>query len=106
MQKIDVFTSILKKSCHYYSVFMKLEQFLHVKLFKNDVSEENLVKLRNHVKSKPLEQVLWNFAWKNRRLCAFRWYKAELPNMSILGTIKVSFVAVVFDDRVTTLNQV
>ena len=43
---------------------MKLEQFLHVKLLKNDVSKENLVKFRNHVKSKPLEPVLWNFAWK------------------------------------------
>ena len=100
MQKIDVFTSILEKSNHFYSIFMKLEQFLHVKLLKNDVSKENLVKFRNHVKSKPLEPVLWNFAWKNRRLCAFRWYKAELRNMNILGTIKVSFVAVVFDDRV------
>ena len=79
---------------------MKLEQFLHVKLLKNDVSKENLVKFRNHVKSKPLEPVLWNFASKNHKLCAFRWYKAELHNMSILGTIKVSFVAVVFDDRV------
>ena len=79
---------------------MKLEQLLHEKSLKNDVFKENLVKFKNHLKSKPLEPVLWNFAWKNRSLYAFRWYKAEFGNMNISGTIKVSFVAVVFDDRV------
>ena len=66
MQKIDVFTSILEKSSHLYSIFMKLEQFSHVKLLKNDVFEENLVKFRNHVKSKPLAPVLLNYVLKKQ----------------------------------------
>ena len=79
---------------------MKLGQFLHEKLLKNDIFKENLDKFVNHVETKPLEPVLWNFAKKNRRLCVFRWYQEDFRNMNILGTIKVSFVAVVFDDRV------
>ena len=79
---------------------MNLEQFLHEKLLKNDVIEENLVKFGNHVETKPLEPVLWNFAWINGRLYAFRWYKAEFLNIDTLSVIKISFVTVVFDDRV------
>ena len=58
MQKIDVFTSILEKFSHFYSIFMKLKQFLHEKLLKNDIFKENLVKFGNHVETKPLEPVL------------------------------------------------
>ena len=79
---------------------MNLKQFLHEKLLKNDVFEKNLVKFGNHVETKPLEPVLWNFAWINGRLCAFRWYKAEFLNIDTLSVIKISFVTVVFDDRV------
>ena len=58
MQKISIFTCILDKSNHFYSIFMKLKQFLHEKLLKNDVFKENLVKFGNHVETKPLEPVL------------------------------------------------
>ena len=58
MQKIDVLTSILDLSGHFYSIFMNLEQCLHEKLLKNDIFEENLVKFGNHVETKPLEPVL------------------------------------------------
>ena len=37
---------------------MKLKQFLHEKLLKNDVFEENLVKFGNHVETKLFEPVL------------------------------------------------
>ena len=67
---------------------------------KNDIFEKNLVKFGNHVETKPLEPVLWNFAWINGRLCAFRWYKAEFLNIDTLSVIKISFVTVVFDERV------
>ena len=103
MPKISIFASILDKSIHFYSIFIKIQQFLHEKLVKNDVFKKNLVKFVNHVETKPLEPVLWNFAWKSRRLCAFRWYKANFCNVDNLGTIKVSLVAVVFDDRVHSL---
>ena len=52
------------------------------------------------VVAKPFELELWNFAWKNRRSCTFRWYNAEFLNIIVLRTIKVSFVAVVIDGRV------
>ena len=58
MQKISIFTSVLDKSSHFYLIFMKLKQFLHEKLLKNDVFKENLVKFGNHVETKPLEPVL------------------------------------------------
>ena len=58
MQKINLFTSIIDKSSHFYSIFIKLEQFLHEKLLKNDVFEKNLIQLGNHVETKPLEPVL------------------------------------------------
>ena len=79
---------------------MKLKEFSHEKLLNNDVLKENLVKFGNHVETKLLERVFLNFTGKNHRLFAFRWYKAELCNIDILSTIKVSFVAVVFHDRV------
>ena len=62
MQKIDASTSILDLSGLIYSICMNFKQFLHEKLLKNDVFKENLVKLGNHVKTKPLEPVLRNFA--------------------------------------------
>ena len=62
MQKIDIFTSILDKSNHFYSVFMRLKQFLHQKLLENDVFRENPFKFENLVETKLLEPVLWNFA--------------------------------------------
>ena len=99
MKKIDVSTSILDQSSLFYSISMNSKQFLHKKLLKNDVFEENLVKFENHVETKSLELVLWNFAWKNGRLCAFRWYKAKFFNMNTLSIMKVSFVTVVIDDR-------
>ena len=101
MKKIDVSTSILDQSGHFDSISINSKQFLHKKLLKNDVFEENLVKFGNHVETKPLEPVLWNFAWKNCSLYAFRWYKTEFGNMNISGPIKVSFVAVVIDGRVS-----
>ena len=82
---------------------MNLEQFSHKKLFQNDIFEENLVKFGNHVETKPLEPVLWNFAWINGRLYSFRWYKAEIHKIDIFSLLKISFVTVVFDDRVTKL---
>ena len=106
MQKNHILTIIFVQSSHFYSICMNLDQFLHEKLFKNDIFKENLVKFKNHVETKPLEPVLWNFAWKNGRLCAFRWYKTELLILSILSKIKVPFVTVVFDDRVEADRQV
>ena len=58
MQKIDASTSILDLSGLIYSICMNFKQFLHEKLLKNDVFEENLVKFENHVETKPLEPVL------------------------------------------------
>jgi len=58
MQKIDKLTSILDQFSHFYSICMKLEQFLHEKLLRNDVFKENLVKFGNHVETKPLEPTL------------------------------------------------
>ena len=103
LQKIDISTSILDQSSHFYSICINLEQFLNEKLLKNDVFKENLVKFENNVETKLLEPALWNFAWKNGRLCAFRWYKAEFLIMNTLSIIKVSFVTVVFDDRVVVV---
>ena len=54
MKKIDVLTIILDQSSHFYSISMNSQQFLHEKLLKNDVFEENLVKFGNHVETKPL----------------------------------------------------
>ena len=54
MQKISIFTCILDKSSHFYSIFMKLKQFLYAKLLKNDVFKENLVKFGNHVEAHDL----------------------------------------------------
>ena len=58
MKKIDVSTSILDQSGHLCSISMNSKQFLHKKLLKNDVFEENLVKFENHVEPKPLKPVL------------------------------------------------
>ena len=58
MKKIDVSTDILDQSGHFYSISMNSKQFLHEKLLKNDVFEENLVKLENHVETKSLELML------------------------------------------------
>ena len=55
---------------------------------------------QNGVVAKPFETVLWNFAWKNRRSCAFKWYKTKFLHINALRAIKVSFVAVVIDGRV------
>ena len=54
MKKIDVSTIILDQSDHFYSISMNSKQFLHEKLLKDDVFEENLVKFGNHVETKPL----------------------------------------------------
>ena len=54
MKKIDVSTDILDQSGHFYSISMNSKQFLHEKLLKNYVFEENLVKFGNHVETKPL----------------------------------------------------
>ena len=54
----EIFQRKLDKSSYLYSIFMKLEQFLHEKLLKNDVFKENLVKFGNHVETKLLEPVL------------------------------------------------
>ena len=104
MQKKDIFTSILDKSSQFHSICMKSEQFLLEKLLKNDVFWENPVKFGNHVETKPLEPVLWNFAWIHGKLYAFRWYKIKLLNIDTLSVIKFSFVTVVFDDRVSTFR--
>ena len=69
-------------------------------MLKIDVFEVNLVKFGNHMETKPLEPVLWNFAWINGRLYAFGEYKTEFFNIDTLSIIKISFVTVVFDDRV------
>ena len=58
MQKIDISTSILDQSSHFYLFCMNLKPFLFEKLLKNDVFKENLVKFENHVETKPLEPVL------------------------------------------------
>ena len=58
MKKIDVSTIILDQSGLFYSISMNSKQFLHKKLLKNDVFEENLVKFENHVETKSLELVL------------------------------------------------
>ena len=58
MQKKDIFTSILDKSSHFYSIFMKSEQFLLERLLKNDVFWENPVKFGNHMETQLLEAVL------------------------------------------------
>ena len=48
MKKIDISTIILDQSCHFYSICIKLKQFLHKESFKNNDFMENLVKIENH----------------------------------------------------------
>ena len=79
---------------------MKLAQFFNKKILKNAVFWGNLAKFQYHVETKPLGQVLWNFARTNRRLCALRQYKSKFLIIDTFSTGKVLLVAVVFDDRV------
>ena len=58
MPKIDVSTSILEQSSHFYLICMNLEQFLNEELLKNDAFRENHFKLENQVKTKQLEPVV------------------------------------------------
>ena len=104
LQKINVSTNIFDQFSHFYSFCMNLKQSLYKKLFWNDVFKENLFQFENNVETKTLEPVLQNFAWKNGSLCAFRWYNADFLIMNTLGAIKVSFITVVFDDRVSPSN--
>ena len=38
--------------------------------------------IQNYVEAQPLEPVLWNFAWINGRLCAFRQNQSEILKMN------------------------
>ena len=69
-------------------------------MLKNDVFKKNLVKFESNVETKPLEAVLWDFAWTNGRLCAFRQNQSRFFNMDTLSMIKVSLVPVAFENRV------
>ena len=58
LQKIDVSTSILDQFIHLYSFCMNTEQFIDIKLLKNDVFKKNLFKFKNNVETIPPEPVL------------------------------------------------
>ena len=64
----------------------------------------NFTIFQNYVEAKPQEPLLWNFAWINGRLFAFRQKKSRYPNVITLGTIKVLLVPVAFENRVAFLE--
>ena len=103
-------TRLVKNTCWYIN-FFHFSKFFHNR--KNLSKHFNIFKfkiclnlpsnffIQIGVVAKPFEPVLWNFAWQNGRSCAFRRNKVEFFNINTLCTIKVSFVTVVIDGRVS-----
>ena len=60
----------------------------------------NFMNFQNFMEAELLDPVLWNFAWINGRLYAFRWNQSEFPKINTLGTIKVLLVSLAFEHRV------
>ena len=60
----------------------------------------NFMNFQNFMEAELLDPVLWNFAWINGRLYAFRWNQSEFLKMNTLGTIKVLLVSLAFEHRV------
>ena len=65
----------------------------------------NFINFQNIVEAELLDPVLWNFAWINGRLYAFRWNQSEFLKMNILGTTKVLLVSLAFEHRVSQLTH-
>ena len=106
---------LVKNTCWYIN-FLHFAEFVHN--IKNLSKHSNIFKIKicsnlpNNffiqmgIVAKPFELEYWNFAWKNGRSYTVRRYKAEFFNINTLRAIKVSFVTVVIDGRVSTPETV
>ena len=79
---------------------MILSNSVSFSIFKKSSHRVFHIFIQNYVEAKPLEPVLWNFAWRNGRLCAFRQIQSEFPKTNTLGAIKVLLVTLAFESRV------